>query len=44
MTQHTALLSPAQERPRLLSDEPLAARVVIVVALLIGTYLKPPWQ
>jgi hypothetical protein len=37
MTQRMGLVRAAQERPKLLSDEPGAARVVIVVALLAGT-------
>ena len=39
MTQSVSLVPPAQERPKLLSDEPGAARVVIVVALLAGTFV-----
>ncbi len=39
MTQRTGLGAPAQERPKLLSDQPRGARVMLVVALLAGTFV-----
>ena len=39
MTQRTGLGAPARERPKLLSDQPRGARVVLVAALLAGTFV-----
>ena len=39
MTQHTGVVPSTQERPRLLSDESGFKRVVIIVALLAGTFV-----
>jgi hypothetical protein len=39
MTQHAAVVPSTQDRPRLLSDEPGFRRVVIIVALLVGTFV-----
>jgi hypothetical protein len=39
MTQRTGQGAPAQERPKLLSDQSRGARVMLVVALLAGTFV-----
>ena len=39
MTQHTGVVPSTQERPRLLSDESGFKRVVIIAALLVGTFV-----
>ena len=39
MTQRTDLGPHAQPRPKLLRDQPRGARVVLVVALLAGTFV-----
>src|SRR6201987_2938337 len=39
MTQRTGVVPSFQERPKLLSDDSWAARVVVVAALLVGTFV-----
>jgi hypothetical protein len=37
MDRPTRMVLPSQDRPRLLSDEPTGRRILVVLALVVGT-------